>query len=53
MRSSKNLFIHRDALRREQADVDFGFGIEKADAEKPLAMVLDLHQFAVAASWLR
>ena len=36
-----------DPFRRKHADVDFGFRVEEADAEKPLAMVFDLDQFAV------
>ena len=34
-------------VRRENADVDFGFGIVEADAEQTLAMVLHLDQRAV------
>ena len=41
-------FVDLDAFRREDADVDFRFGIEKADAEQALAMVFDLDEFAVA-----
>jgi len=40
-------FVDIRAIRRQDADVDFGFGIEKADAEQALAMVLDLGEFAV------
>ena len=43
----EKFLIHVHAFRREDADVDFGFGIEEADAEQPRAMVFDLHQFAV------
>ena len=45
----KKRFVHFDALRRKDADIDFGFRVEKADAEQPLAMVLDLDEFAVGA----
>jgi len=34
-------------VRREHADMDLGFRVEKAHAEHPLAMVLDLHEFAI------
>ena len=34
----------------QDADVDFGFGVEKAHTEKSLAVILDLHEFAVC--WL-
>jgi len=39
--------IDFDALRREDAHLDFGFGIVKADAKKTLAMIFDLHHFAI------
>jgi hypothetical protein len=43
----KKGFIDFDAFRRKDADVDFGFGIEETDTEKPLAMVFDLNEVAV------
>ena len=49
----KKCFVDLDAFRREHADVDLGFGIVKADAEQPLAMVFDLHERAVAAGAVR
>ena len=44
----KKRLVHRYPARRQHPDVDFGFGVVEADAEKTLAMVLDLHQFTVA-----
>ena len=43
----EKFLVHLHAFRRQDADVDFGSGIEEADAEQPLAMVFDLDQFAV------
>ena len=48
----KKLLIHLDSLRRQDADVDFGFGIEKTDAEESLAVVLHLDEFAVGGGWV-
>src|SRR5439155_371385 len=44
----EKVLVHFDPLRREDADVDLRARVVKAHAEQPLAMVLDLHQFAVA-----
>jgi len=44
----KKGFVDVDAVRGKDADVDFGFGIEKAGAEEALAVVLDLGEFAIA-----
>ncbi len=43
----EKLFVHLHAFRRKDADIDFGAGIEEADAEQPLAVVFDLDEFAV------
>ena len=39
--------VHLDAVRREDANVDFRLRGVEADAQEALAMVLDLHQLAV------
>ncbi len=43
----EKLFIHFDAFRREDADVDLRAGIVEARAEQPLAMIFDLDERAV------
>ena len=47
MRSSKNAWFTSTRSGDEDADVDLGLGIVEAHAQEALAMVLDLHQFAV------
>jgi hypothetical protein len=52
-RSANALFeeglIYFDAFGAKDADIDSGFGIVEADAQKTLAMVFDLNQFAVGS----
>ena len=50
----KKIFVRADAVKREQADADLGFGIVEADAEKALAMVFHLNHVPVGTegvSW--
>jgi hypothetical protein len=43
----KKFFVGADAVEREEADADLGFGIVKAGAEQALAVVLDLYEVAI------
>jgi hypothetical protein len=43
----EKILVQFHAVRREDADMDFGLGIKDAHTQQPRAVVFDLHQFAV------
>jgi hypothetical protein len=43
----EKMLIYLDAIRRQNADVDLGFGIVEADAKQALTMIFHLHEFAI------